>query len=510
MLQIADTATRPAVTDSPRTKPRHQAPPEVPHPTPRHSGDVRPLRSFRRNLALALIAADILLLIAAGALAFAFRQAALGYIPDSIRAVQDGSWMLGAGWLLALALCGGYDYRYVSFGPEFFRAVLSATLWAAGGVGTAVYLSGLDLSRAFFLAFFIIGPAFLLLDRFIARRIVNRLRRQGRLQRRMVVVGALAHVSSVAETMSRETWLGYDVVGAVTPDGLAASAGGVTVLGRSDNLLSVVHEVKPSVLLFTDGTASSTQEFRRIAWQLEDEAVDLIVVPSMSEVARDRLRMRPVAGLPLVHVDPPRGRMSLRWSKRVFDIVASSVLLLVLSPVLAIIAAVIRLHDGEAVFFKQVRIGRNGQEFHFLKFRSMGTDAEKRRNEVFGHGGDRGNTIMYKLENDPRVTRPGRVLRRYSLDELPQLWNVLRGDMSLVGPRPALPMEVDAYDDDARRRLTVRPGITGLWQVSGRSNLSWQDTVRLDLYYVDNWSFVQDVQILVRTARAVLASDGAY
>lgn len=189
---------------------------------------------------------------------------------------------------------------------------------------------------------------------------------------------------------------------------------------------------------------------------------------------------------------------------------ASALLLVVAAPLLAVIAVVIKATDGGPVLFRQVRVGRDGVPFEFLKFRSMVPDAEARLAALRDEETDRGNDVLFKMSDDPRITRPGRILRRYSMDELPQLINVLRGDMSLVGPRPALPHEVEAYDQDALRRLTVRPGITGLWQVSGRSDLSWSETVRLDMYYVDNWSFAQDVQIMVRTVRAVLASDGAY
>ncbi|EYT48752.1 UDP-phosphate galactose phosphotransferase [Brachybacterium muris UCD-AY4] len=238
--------------------------------------------------------------------------------------------------------------------------------------------------------------------------------------------------------------------------------------------------------------------------------MDLIVVPALSEISRDRVSMRPVAGLPLVHLEKPRSRDALRLSKRVFDVVASTVVLVLIAPVLAAVALAVKLGDGGPVLFRQVRAGRDGEPFHILKFRSMVTGADSRRPSPEAAARDRGNAVMFKLAVDPRVTRVGRFLRRYSLDELPQLWNVLRGDMSLVGPRPALPREVTEYDQDARRRLAVRPGITGLWQVSGRSDLSWSETVRLDLYYVDNWSFTQDLQILVRTVRAVMDARGAY
>ena len=302
------------------------------------------------------------------------------------------------------------------------------------------------------------------------------------------------------------------IVGAVTPGGIADSSRlGIPVLGAERDLLAIAESAAPDMLLFTAGSTSSAEEFRRTAWKLEHERIGVIVVPALTEISADRVTMRPVAGLPLVHMDLPRARQALRWTKRLFDVVVATLVLVVISPLLAMIALRIRAHDGGPVIFRQQRVGRDGKHFEFLKFRTMVTDAEAVKVEMVERAvQDRGNTVMFKMQNDPRITAPGRFLRRFSLDELPQLWNVLRGDMSLVGPRPALPGEVERYDDDAKRRLHVRPGITGLWQVSGRSDLSWEDTVRLDTYYVDNWSFTQDIQILVRTVKAVLASSGAY
>jgi exopolysaccharide biosynthesis polyprenyl glycosylphosphotransferase len=196
------------------------------------------------------------------------------------------------------------------------------------------------------------------------------------------------------------------------------------------------------------------------------------------------------------------------WAKRVFDVVGSLGVMLLISPVLLATAIAIKLHDGGPVVFRQTRIGRDGRPFSCLKFRSMVTDAEALRADLdVNH---ERSSVLFKMVNDPRVTRPGKLIRRLSIDELPQLWNVLRGQMSLVGPRPPLPHEAARYGSDMRRRLRVRPGMTGLWQVSGRSDLSWDETVRLDLFYVDNWSMVQDLNILMRTVSAVLGSRGAY
>jgi exopolysaccharide biosynthesis polyprenyl glycosylphosphotransferase len=234
----------------------------------------------------------------------------------------------------------------------------------------------------------------------------------------------------------------------------------------------------------------------------------MIVVPGLTDVAADRIQVRPVGGLPLVFVERPQGAAAVNGMKRAFDIVCASALLLLLAPVMGVVALLVRLEDGGPVLFRQARVGRDNNLFQCLKFRSMVIDADKQFSSI-AHLNETGG-VLFKIADDPRITRVGRAIRRLSLDELPQLWNVVRGEMSMVGPRPALPVEVARYDSDMRRRLRVRPGVTGLWQVSGRSDLSWEDTVRLDLYYVDNWSVVQDVAILLKTVRAVFRSEGAY
>ena len=461
-----------------------------------------------------LVLADVVALVLACLAAYAVRQNLQLFqsAPGLSAAILGSSVVIGGGWLFAILLFGGNNARLIASGAEIYRNVITASLGAVGIVGAVLFLADIPLSRSFFVALFVIGPLLLLLVRFVVRRGVNAARAKGYLRAQVLVVGSPGHVRGIARTLTRETWLGYEVVGAVTPlyEEVAAGEAGVPVLGDESGLLTVVSDRQPDVVLFTAGSSASTEEFRRIAWDLEGQDVDVIVVPGVSEISSDRVRMRPVAGLPLVHMDLPRARKALRWTKRLFDIAASAALLLLLAPVLGVVAAGVKLGDGGGVIFRQQRVGRTGERFEFLKFRSMVVDAEARRPELEELARDRGNDVLFKMSDDPRITRIGRVLRRYSLDELPQLWNVLRGDMSLVGPRPALPREVSDYDLDARRRLAVRPGITGLWQVSGRSDLSWEDTVRLDLFYVDNWSFTQDLLILVRTARAVLASRGAY
>ena len=242
---------------------------------------------------------------------------------------------------------------------------------------------------------------------------------------------------------------------------------------------------------------------------LKADRQHLVLAPSITDIAGPRLHTRPVAGLPLVHVETPRfskGQLSL---KRSVDLTATIIGVVLLSPLFAFLAMSIRLSSQGPVLFRQVRIGRGGREFTMLKFRSMVTNAEELlenlQRERAEQGMDSGNEVMFKMKNDPRVTPIGRIMRKYSLDELPQLFNVLGGSMSLVGPRPPLPSEVEQYATHVHRRFLVKPGITGLWQVSGRSTLSWEDTVRLDLSYVENWSLVGDIAILAKTAKAAIA-----
>ena len=247
---------------------------------------------------------------------------------------------------------------------------------------------------------------------------------------------------------------------------------------------------------------------RRLAWSLEERNVDLVVSPGILEVAGPRLSIRPAAGMPLLHVERPVMAGSRRVVKSLVDKVLTLGLILAALPALVLVGLLVRLDSSGPIFFRQKRVGAQGEEFDMLKFRTMVVDAEERLAELAAQHD--GNAVLFKMKDDPRVTRVGKFLRRYSVDELPQLVNVLKGQMSLVGPRPPLPREVAGYEPDAIRRLRVRPGLTGLWQVSGRSDLSWEESLRLDLWYVDNWSLVLDLQILFRTARAVLRGSGAY
>ena len=420
-----------------------------------------------------------------------------------------GPLMMG-GWLVVLWAVGGYARDVFGVGTDEYKRVLNASVIAAGLVGVGAYLAKFQLSRGFFLMLFLVGVPTLMAGRFLLRRALYAARSRGALQQRVVIAGTQSHVDEVARVLRRETWLGYDVVGALVPAtlGVAETGAGVRVLGRPDELLKAIEVAEADVIFVAGGALDSAAQLRQIAWDLEDRDVQVIVAPSVTDISAERVKVRPVGGLPLMHIDKPRTVHASRAGKRMFDVLGSLVLLVLFAPLCVIAAVWVKLHDRGPVLFAQDRAGRDGSTFRCLKFRTMVVDAEDRLAELHAQVGYQDG--LFKMEDDPRITRPGRWLRRYSIDELPQLVNVLRGEMSLVGPRPPLPSEVARYAKDTVRRLRVRPGMTGLWQVSGRANLAFDEAIRLDLYYVDNWSMLQDLAILARTLGAVFSTKGAY
>jgi exopolysaccharide biosynthesis polyprenyl glycosylphosphotransferase len=324
---------------------------------------------------------------------------------------------------------------------------------------------------------------------------------------RTLVVGDAASVHRVITDLRAATYHGYRVVGVCLPSiADAPPQDGVPTLGALADIPQVAYDEQIDVVIVTGGELAG-DALRRLSWALGRAGTELVVAPGLVEVLGPRVQLRPAAGLTLLEVstNPPRTRM---WAKSVLDRTLGATLLLLAAPVILAAAVAVRVSSPGAAFYRQRRIGVDGREFTMWKLRSMYVDAEARRVALLASSDRDG--LMFKMREDPRVTPVGRVLRRYSIDELPQLWNVLRGDMSLVGPRPPLPEEVDAYRDAVNRRLHVRPGLTGLWQVSGRADLSWEESVRLDLRYVDNWSVTMDLLILWKTGRAVLGASGAY
>jgi exopolysaccharide biosynthesis polyprenyl glycosylphosphotransferase len=376
--------------------------------------------------------------------------------------------------------------------------------------GFVSYAAELDLSRALVVVAVPALTLVTLLGRFAARCALRGLRAQGRCTKRVVVVGRGTAALELVDRLRREHFAGLEVVAAcVTPDDRdrVARTAGVPV-GGLDDVVTLAGHLDADTIAVTSASETASQYLRSLSWQLEGTGIELLVAPGLIEVAGPRLHIRPFEGLPLLSVEQPRFEGWQRVVKGGLDRAVAALALVLLAPALLAIALAVRVTSPGPVLYRQERVGVNGQAFTMLKFRSMVVDADRQVDALKAQNISDG--LLFKMRVDPRVTPVGRVLRRLSLDELPQLLNVLGGSMSLVGPRPPLPGEVARYDTSVSRRLLVKPGLTGLWQISGRSDLSWEESVRLDLRYVENWSLAMDLLILVKTVRAVLSSSGAY
>ncbi|QMU97416.1 sugar transferase [Microbacterium esteraromaticum] len=415
--------------------------------------------------------------------------------------------VVAAGWLAALAVYGTRDLKVIGNGSTEYRRVADASLRFFGVLAILAFVFKLQIARGYLLLALPIGIFLLLVSRWAWRNWLAARRQQGGFVRRALVVGEHDKARHVAEQIVREPDSGIVVVGALTDSLEDELSPSIPRVGGFDDVSSAISGIGADTVVFAGSDSISPARLRELGWDLESRRVDLIVAPALTDIAGPRIHARQVAGLPLIHVDYPSFTGIRYATKRAFDIVVSAMLLILLSPVLLTIALLVR-RDGHPALFRQQRIGHGGRDFAMIKFRSMTANAEKHLASLLDQ--NEGNGVLFKMKDDPRITKIGKTLRRYSLDELPQLWNVLRGDMSLVGPRPPLASEVARYGDWMRRRFLVKPGITGLWQVSGRSNLSWDESVRLDLYYVENWSLTTDFLLLWRTVRAVTKADGAY
>ncbi|HEX6498573.1 MAG TPA: sugar transferase [Micromonosporaceae bacterium] len=417
--------------------------------------------------------------------------------------------LLPLGWLIMLWGHGAYDRRYLGIGTDEFKRVVRTSLMAAATVSFLAFAFKAKLSRLSVATVLIGALVYILVLRYLARRVLHLVRARGKAGQRLLLVGMLPDAIEVYTAVTRNPAAGMVPVAIHLSDGYAGARGVETPVpvhaGR--DIVSLVREVGADTVAVCGSASSEPGELRRLAWQLEGTGVDLVVAPQLTDIAGPRVHIRPVEGLPLLHVEEPILSGPAWLVKNVMDRVVAAVGLVLLIPVFAVIALAIRISDPGPVFFRQPRVGREGKKFRVWKFRTMYVDAEERLATLLQQNESDG--LLFKIRNDPRVFRVGKLLRASSLDELPQLINVLLGEMSLVGPRP-LPAEDGDFLGDVRRRLLVRPGMTGLWQVSGRSDLSWDDAVRLDLYYVDNWSLAFDLTILLRTIGVVLRSKGAY
>lgn len=413
-------------------------------------------------------------------------------------------------WVVALALGRAYEPRMLGTGAEEFRRLTASAVGLMVLIALVSFGLRLGLSRGVVVVALPCALVADLVARYAVRKWLHAKRRTGACMRRVLLVGPLPWVEDLARRMRRTPHVGLQPVGCCLPDGAAAPLRPpIPACGDYDGIVRAVQHTRAAVVAIAPTEVMEPTALRRLAWELEKERAEIIVSANLVDCVGPRIRIRPVDGLPLLEVEQPRLSGPHRILKSCADRLFALTLLLVLAPLIVGIAIAIRLTSTGPAFFRQQRIGANGREFCLLKFRTMHVDAECRLAEVLA-GNDCADGLLFKMKRDPRVTGLGRWLRRYSLDELPQLFNVLSGQMSVIGPRPPLPSEVSRYSNDVRRRLMVRPGLTGLWQVSGRSNLTWEESVRLDLFYIENWSLALDLLILWKTVPAVLLGRGAY
>jgi exopolysaccharide biosynthesis polyprenyl glycosylphosphotransferase len=437
----------------------------------------------------------------------------VGLATFSLHGMRPYSLFFAAGaalvWVLAVLVSRGYEARRMGDGPDEFQSLLRAAFGVVAGMGVVAYSFQVLLPRRLVLIAIPVTALLCVVNRHLARKQLHSRRYDGQAMRRTLIVGEPTAVREVVTDLASVKHHGYEIVGACVP------VPGPEIAENLDlGVLGSVSEV-PQVVVDNDidsvivvGAQLSGTPLRRLSWALEQTGADLVVAPGLVEVTGPNVTLRPSAGLSLLLVEPPSSRMGRMLLKSLIDRAIGIGLLIVAAPIIGVSALLVRLTSKGRAFFPQHRVGLDGSTFTMYKLRSMVVDAEERKAELLQQTDRDG--LMFKMHADPRVTPIGRFLRRYSLDELPQLWNVVKGDMSLVGPRPPLPSEYQAYHDAVHRRLRVRPGLTGLWQVSGRADLTWEESVRLDLRYVDNWSIALDLQILWKTAKAVLRGSGAY
>ncbi|MFF7316474.1 sugar transferase [Streptomyces albogriseolus] len=419
-----------------------------------------------------------------------------------------GTWLLVLG---ALAVSRSWAPTVLGQGAEEFRR-LGRSLFMATVV---LALGGIALtSRNIKLWIFVAVPAIAFVTmtmRYLLRLWLHRQRKEGRCLRPVLAAGSPDTVRDLIARTRKYPHLGWRVDAVCTTDGPGLDGGrldGVPVVGRLADVADHVRRDGYRVVAVTPDPHWSPDRLQRLSWNLEGSDAEMVVAPVLMEVAGPRLHVDAVLGIPLLRVSMPAFTGGRRAVKGVVDRLGATVLLVLFAPLMLLVALLVATDSRGGVFYRQRRVGKDGLEFTILKFRTMVPDADRARAALTGL--NEGAGPLFKMRRDPRVTRIGAVLRRYSLDELPQLFNVLTGSMSLVGPRPPLPEECASYGPDIRRRLKVKPGLTGLWQISGRSDLSWEEAVRLDLRYVEDWSLALDTVILWKTLRAVIQGQGAY
>ena len=461
----------------------------------RSTGEPRPWHeSYRTRLLISDAVVLVWVVYGTQIVWFGTGNAQLSLLRD-LRFTAVSYWLtsaiLVALWLLALSLADTRTPGVVGTGMTEYVRVIDSSLVLFGVIAIVAFLFRVDIARGYLLISLPAGILLLLLVRWLWRQWLVAKRRVGKCASGVILIGSPASVAQVGHELQQRRDTGYLVVGACLPPddheaGIPTTDADIPVLGTFDDLTRVLTDTGADTVLVTSSDALPPEKVKQISWSLEAGRQHLLLAPGIADVAGPRIHTRPVSGLPLVHVETPRFSPGQRFGKRMSDLIVSLISVVVISPLLGILALAVKLSSRGPVCVRETRIGYHGRPFTMLAFRTAREDDD--------------GTVPTAL---------GRWMHRHTLDDLPQLFNVIGGTMSLVGPRPPLPGEVETYTDASLRRFLVKPGITGLSQISGRENLAWEDAVRLDLSYVENWSLAGDVAIVIKSAKAALLGRAA-
>ena len=408
-------------------------------------------------------------------------------------------------WMAVLVLRGAYDTRILGVGSEEFKRIVGASATVFGAIAVVAFAFKIDLSRGFVLITFSLGLLFLLLVRWSLRSWLRHERRYGHFLHRTIVVGADPMKSEIVDLLDRDPVAGFTVVDVVDEPPFGVDE--ATLDGWLDEVMTRISLQDADSVAVAASASMGHEVIQRLAWRLEGPRVDLLVAPAVGDVAGPRVTMRMAADLPLLHLDEPHLTGPKRAIKRTLDLIVGCLLFVLFLPFMLVAAIGVKLSSRGPVLYIQQRVGRGGVIIKFPKFRTMYVGSDSLRDEIIGQPDE---AILDRYRRDPRITPFGRFLRRWSIDEMPQVVNVILGSMSLVGPRPVLLEEMPLLGDADHRRHLTKPGLTGLWQVSGRKTVDWEERMRLDLDYVEHWSPALDLVIVAKTVKAILVGDGAY
>ena len=448
---------------------------------------------------------DIVAVTAAAAIGFILRWT----IPYNLD-ISDGTYVFFAlvvvvSWISVLVLRGAYDTRILGIGSEEFKRIVGASAMVFAAIAIVSFALKLDLSRGFVLITFVVGMLLLLTVRWVLRSWLRHERMYGHFLHRTIVIGSGSAQTEIVDMLDRDPVAGFTVVDVIDEPPIDVSESGLDQW--LDEVMARISLEDADTVAVAGSRALEQTVIQRLAWRLEGPRVDLLVAPNIGDVAGPRVTMRMAADLPLLHLDEPHLTGPKRAIKRTLDIVFGFLLLILFLPFMIIAAIGTFATSRGPVLYVQQRVGRGGEMITVAKFRTMYVGADKQRHTVIGLPDEK---IFERYKSDPRITPFGRILRRWSIDEMPQVFNVLAGNMSLVGPRPVLPEELGLFGDADHRRHLTKPGLTGLWQVSGRKEVDWDERMRMDLEYVENWSPALDLVIVAKTAKVVISGKGAY